>query len=169
MKRRARPWPTAAMRQDETCTRANTTHPTTGLRAGVRALGHSKNRSSSYVSCSNPVNAGRSPYNSEPSFEKPERSSPPRRRKPRSAVPSKICHASWPLRCPRISRRPIGASPHAPATDHGVGHLFARAPGTRSSTNCGRCRPRLELRTQVTVRNELELWVRSRKKPAKLH
>ena len=85
---------------------------------------------------------------------------------PRSAVPSKIRHATRPL---------TFLDHHATARHHPArGRRRAwrgapsslRVPDTRSSTAGLPCVPRLGLRTQVTVRNQREPWARSRKKPA---
>ena len=86
---------------------------------------------------------------------------------PRSAVRSKIGHASRPLTFldHHATARHHPARSRRPARRGATSSL--RVPDTRSPTNWGPCGPHLGLRTQVTVRNELEPWVRSRKKPAK--
>ena len=86
---------------------------------------------------------------------------------PRSAVPSKIRHASRPLTFldHHATARHHPARGRRPAWRGGplrVGYPTPELPP--AGVPCG---PRLGLRTQVTVRYELEPWVRWRKKPAK--
>jgi hypothetical protein len=131
-------------------------------------LGHSRKRRPGYLSCSNPVDAGRSLNNSEPRIEKPERSSPTRRRNPE--IPAAIEDRPGKLLTTRHAGAPAVTRRHrpAPAIVHGGEHLLARR-NRRSELDQtgGPCRLRAELHTQVTGRHGLALWVKSRKKPAK--
>ena len=99
---------------------------------------HSTNGRPGYVLCSNPVNAGRSLYNSKPSIEEPQRNSPTRRCNPE--IPGAIADLAResatevprsPPGCPGTIRR-AGAAPHRVGATSALG-----VPDTRSSTNWG--------------------------------
>lgn len=99
---------------------------------------HSKNRRPGYVSCSNPVNAGRSLYNSEPSIEKPQRNSPTRPCNPEIRGAIEDLARELPPGVPSNHRAtarhhpPRGRRPGLRGVTSSLG-----VPDTRSSTNWG--------------------------------
>ena len=91
-----------------------------------------------YVLCSNPVNAGRSLYNSEPSIEKPPRNSPTRRCNPEIPGAIEDLARESATRGSSITARRLGTTRRAAAAPYGVERpLSLRVPDTRSSTSRG--------------------------------
>jgi hypothetical protein len=99
---------------------------------------HFNRRRPGYVSCSNPVDAGRSLYNSEPSIEKTQRNSRTRRRNPeiRGAIEDGAPEQA--IGVPSNHHATARHHPWRGAAQHGV--ELPRRSGvtdTRSSTNWG--------------------------------